>query len=66
MSFDLTDGIAVLEKTPATFRALLSGLPPVWTTCDEGPDTFSPFDVVCHLIQGERTDWIETFPTPHG
>lgn len=58
MSVDLTDGIAVLERTPATFRALLSGLPPVWTTCDEGPDTFSPFDNLGHLIHGERTDWI--------
>ena len=58
MSFDLTDVIAVLEKTPATFRALLGGLPSVWTTCDEGPDTFSPFDNLGHLIHGERTDWI--------
>jgi hypothetical protein len=58
MSFQLTEAIAVLERTPAIFRALLSGLPDVWTTCDEGPDTFSPFDNVGHLIHGERTDWI--------
>ncbi|MEO8335622.1 MAG: DinB family protein [bacterium] len=58
MSFDLSDGIAVLERTPATFRALLAGLPDVWIMSNEGPNTFSPFDNVGHLIHGERTDWI--------
>jgi hypothetical protein len=58
MAFDLSEGIAVLEKTPATFRALLAGLPEPWTTCNEGPDTFSPFDNLGHLIHGERADWI--------
>jgi hypothetical protein len=57
-SFDLTDGTAVLERTPATFRALLAGLPEGWIAATEGPDTFSPFDNVGHLIHGERTDWI--------
>jgi hypothetical protein len=58
MSFVLSDGIAVLERTPATFRALLAGLPDSWIASNEGPDTFSPFDNVGHLIHGERTDWI--------
>lgn len=58
MSFDIADAIAVLERTPATFRALLSGLSDAWLACDEGPGTFSPFDNVGHLIHGERTDWI--------
>lgn len=58
MAFNLTEGIAVLERTPATFRALLGGLPEAWLTCNEGPDTFSPFDNVGHLIHGERADWI--------
>ena len=58
MSFELDEGIAVLERTPATFRALLAGLPDVWTATNEGPDTFSPYDNVGHLIHGERTDWI--------
>jgi hypothetical protein len=56
--FDLTDAIAVLERTPAALHALLSGLPEVWTESNEGPDTFSAFDNVGHLIHGERTDWI--------
>jgi hypothetical protein len=58
MSFQLNDGIAVLERIPATFRALLAGLPDGWIAANEGPDTFSPFDNVGHLIHGERTDWI--------
>ena len=57
-SFQLTDGIAILERTPSTFRALLSGLPESWILSDEGLDTFSAFDNVGHLIHGERADWI--------
>ena len=58
MEFDLPTGIAILERTPHTFRALLAGLPSAWTDATEGPETWSPFDVVGHLIHGERTDWI--------
>jgi hypothetical protein len=56
--FDLALAIAVLERTPATFRALLAGLPDAWTMPNEGPDTFSAFDNLGHLVHGERTDWI--------
>jgi hypothetical protein len=41
-----------------TLRLLLQGVDPVWERGTEGPDTFSPFDVVGHLIDGEETDWI--------
>ena len=58
MEFELAKGVAVLERTPATLRALLSGLPDDWTAPNEGPDTWSPYDIVGHLIHGERTDWI--------
>jgi uncharacterized damage-inducible protein DinB len=58
MDFDLSHGRAVLERTPAVLRALLSGLPEAWTHQNEGPDTWSPFDVVGHLIDGEETDWV--------
>lgn len=57
-AFDLDGAIAVLERTPALLRGWLSGLPPAWIEADEGPETWSPFDVVGHLIHGERTDWI--------
>src|SRR5258706_1276195 len=58
MNFDLDRAIEVLERTPATIRALLDGLSEPWLRATEGPDTFSPFDVVGHLIDGEETDWI--------
>lgn len=58
MEYSLDDAVAVLERTPATLRAMLSGLPDHWTRSNEGAGTWSPFDVVGHLIHGERTDWI--------
>ena len=58
MDFELTDGVAVLERTPNTLRAMLDGLPVAWIDATEGPDTWSPYVIVGHLIHGERTDWI--------
>ncbi len=58
MDFDLPTGVAVLERTPQTLRAMLAGLAPQWTDATEGPDTWSPYVIVGHLIHGERTDWI--------
>ena len=58
MEFDLTAGTAILARTPDTMRAMLSGLPSEWTDATEGPETWSPYDNVGHLIHGERTDWI--------
>ena len=58
MELHVEQAIAVLERTPATLRALLAGLPDEWTSATEGPNTWSPKEVVAHLIFGERTDWI--------
>src|SRR2546425_1110958 len=58
MEFDLDLSIDLLRRSPATLRALLGGLGEPWVRGREGPDTFSPFDVVGHLIDGEETDWI--------
>lgn len=58
MNFRLDDALAVLSRTPATLRRLLEDQPTAWIESDEGPDTWSPFDVVGHLIHGERTDWM--------
>jgi len=58
MEFDLDQALAVLERTPATLRALLSGLPDGWTASTEGGESWSPYVVVGHLVHGERTDWI--------
>ena len=54
----LDDAVAILKRTPATLNALLEGLPDSWVIATEGEGTWSPFDVVGHLIHGERTDWI--------
>lgn len=58
MEFELNDAVAVLERTPRVLRALLSGLPDAWIHGHEGEGTWSPFDVVGHLIHGEKTDWV--------
>lgn len=58
MDFDLATGTAVLERTPGTLRVMLSGLSREWTDATEGPETWSPYTVVGHLVHGERTDWI--------
>lgn len=57
-TFSLDDGLSILRATPAVLSTWLSDLPESWTLATEGPDTWSPFDVVGHLIHGERTDWI--------
>lgn len=56
--FRLDDAIAVLERTPRSLRAMLSDLPEQWIHATEGDGTWSPFDVVGHLVHGEHTDWI--------
>jgi uncharacterized damage-inducible protein DinB len=58
MDFDLNHGLEILERTPGVLRSMLKGLSDDWTRGNEGPETWSPFDVVGHLIHGERTDWI--------
>jgi hypothetical protein len=56
--FAVDDAVAVLSRTPAALDALLRGLPEPWITAHEGGETWSPFDVIGHLIHGEQTDWM--------
>jgi hypothetical protein len=58
MEFNLDHAVAILTRTPNVVRAMLQGLPQQWVIGNEGENTWSPFDVVGHLIHGERTDWI--------
>ena len=58
MEYSLPDTIALLTRTPAALDALLRDLPETWTLRNEGENTWSAFDVVGHLIHGDRTDWI--------
>lgn len=58
MEFNLDDAVTVLAKTPEVLRCLLQGLPDGMIFGNEGGQTWSPFDVVGHLIHAERTDWL--------
>jgi hypothetical protein len=58
MTPEVERSVEVLERTPAVLRALLGGVSDFWALSNYGPDTFSPFDVVGHLIHGERTNWM--------
>lgn len=58
MEFSIEKSIEILERTPAVLTLLLQQLDPDWTTPNEGPDTWSPYDVIGHLIHGEKTDWM--------
>ena len=58
MQHNLQNTVSLLARTPAALNDLLRDLPENWILSNEGENTFSPFDVVGHLIQGERTDWM--------
>ena len=57
MQYSLARSYEILDRTPAMLQALLAGLSDDWIMQNEGPETFSPYDVVGHLIHGEKTDW---------
>lgn len=58
MKFAVDDAVLVLSRTPFTLLAWLEGMPAPWLLGNEGPETWSPFDIVGHLVHGEKTDWI--------
>jgi len=57
-NFSISKSIEILERTPIVLKQLLEGLSPGWISCNEGAETWSPYDVIGHLIHGEKTDWI--------
>jgi hypothetical protein len=57
MDFNLERSIEILERTPAVMQSLLSGVHDDWTMQNEGSNTWGPYDIVGHLIHGEKTDW---------
>jgi hypothetical protein len=57
MKYSIERSCEILDRTPAVLRSLLSGLSDDWVLPNEGPETFSPYDVIGHLIHGEKTDW---------
>ena len=58
MQFAIDDALTMLGRTPELLRVWLADLPDAWLDADEGPDTFSPREVIGHLVHGEHTDWI--------
>ncbi|HET7288218.1 MAG TPA: DinB family protein, partial [Pyrinomonadaceae bacterium] len=58
MQYQLDHATNILRRTPETLRSLLQDLPDAWLRANEGADTWSPFDIMGHLIHGEKTDWI--------
>lgn len=58
MNFSVARSIELLERTPYVLDLMLRDLSPFWTDQNEGPDTWSPHDVLGHLIHGDRTDWV--------
>lgn len=58
MELHYDEAVEILSRTPETLDHLLRDLPEPWITSNEGPDTWSPFVVLGHLIHGEGTDWV--------
>jgi len=58
MTFNLQDSIEIISKTPSVLEAMLTGLSDTWLRNNEGENTWSPYDIVGHLIHGEKTDWV--------
>ncbi len=56
--FTLPEALALLDRTPLTLRSLLDGLDEPWLDSREAPGTWSPREVVAHLIEGEKSDWV--------
>ena len=57
MKYNIQQALEILERTPDVLNVLLNGLSDGWIMNNEGPETFSPYDVIGHLIHGEKTDW---------
>jgi len=57
MKYSIERSIEILERTPAVLNTMLAGIGDEWVMNNEGPETFSPYDVIGHLLHGEKTDW---------
>ncbi|MDO6849658.1 DinB family protein [Priestia megaterium] len=58
MNFNLKEAIEILEHTPQTLEKLLSGLSAGWLQCNEGEGTWDTSEVIEHLIEAEKNNWI--------
>lgn len=58
MTFEISKSIEILRQTPDTLITMLNGLSDEWLHNNEGEHTWSPYDIIGHLVHGEKTDWI--------
>ena len=58
MEYNVEQAVEILRNTPTVLRTMLHDVSDAWAYSNYGPDTWSPFDIVGHLIHGERTDWV--------
>ncbi len=62
-NFSITKSIEILESTPKVIESFLEGLSDEWISQNEGGESWSPFDILGHLVHGEKTDWINRTET---
>ncbi len=58
MKFEINKSIEILSRTPSVLEVMLTDLSSEWIEKNEGENTWSPYDIIGHLIHGEKTDWI--------
>ena len=58
MKFEIARSVQILERTPVLLESFLTGLDDEWVTTNEGPGTWSVYDIAGHLLHGEKTDWV--------
>ena len=58
MDFSIDKSMDILERTPAVLTAMLAGIDEAWTSVNEGGETWTVYDVIGHLIHGDKTDWM--------
>ena len=58
MNYTVSDAILILERTPVMIASFVKDLPAQWSEVNEGPETWSVYDIIGHLIHGETTDWV--------
>jgi uncharacterized damage-inducible protein DinB len=58
IKFESNKSFEVLERTPGILKFFLNDLSNEWIKKNEGSESWSPYDIIGHLIHGEKTDWI--------
>jgi DinB superfamily len=54
----LPEATSMLARTPKVLRTLLAGLPEDWLHRNDGPGTWSAYDIAGHLLNGDFDNWL--------